>query len=329
MRFGHWLRLLPSKQRSQQYTRVRIPAGAFKKMENIQQQTQTKSWYDKYYKLMFILPVIIMLISLVYLGSFYSKHHDFINKDVSLSGGTTITLTSSIDTDLLEIELKKEYSDINFRKLTDITTGKQISFVIESSVESEQLKASIEKILGYQLTDTNSSIEFTGSSLSGNFYRQLIIALIISFALMSIVVAISFRTFIPSMAVIFSAFSDVVMPLALVDALGIKISAAGIAAFLMLIGYSVDTDVLLTSRALKKKEGTLNQRIYGAFKTGITMTLTSLAAVIPAFFLILGLPDSFRQIFLVLAFGLAADIVNTWFTNASIIKWYCTKKGIN
>ena len=298
-------------------------------MENIQQQTQTKSWYDKYYKLMFILPVIIMLISLVYLGSFYSKHHDFINKDVSLSGGTTITLTSSIDTDLLEIELKKEYSDINFRKLTDITTGKQISFVIESSVESEQLKASIEKILGYQLTDTNSSIEFTGSSLSGNFYRQLIIALIISFALMSIVVAISFRTFIPSMAVIFSAFSDVVMPLALVDALGIKISAAGIAAFLMLIGYSVDTDVLLTSRALKKKEGTLNQRIYGAFKTGITMTLTSLAAVIPAFFLILGLPDSFRQIFLVLAFGLAADIVNTWFTNASIIKWYCTKKGIN
>ena len=298
-------------------------------MENIQQQTQTKSWYDKYYKLMFILPVIIMLISLVYLGSFYSKHHDFINKDVSLSGGTTITLTSSIDTDLLEIELKKEYSDINFRKLTDITTGKQISFVIESSVESEQLKASIEKILGYQLTDTNSSIEFTGSSLSGNFYRQLIIALIISFALMSIVVAISFRTFIPSMAVIFSAFSDVVMPLALVDALGIKISAAGIAAFLMLIGYSVDTDVLLTSRALKKKEGTLNQRIYGAFKTGITMTLTSLAAVIPAFFLISGLPDSFRQIFLVLAFGLAADIVNTWFTNASIIKWYCTKKGIN
>ena len=96
----------------------------------------------------------------------------------------------------------------------------------------------------------------------------------------------------------------------------------------MLIGYSVDTDILLTTRALKKQEGTVNQRIYGAFKTGIFMTITALAAVLPAFFIITGLPDSFRQIFFILALGLGADIINTWLTNASIIKWYCEKKGI-
>jgi preprotein translocase subunit SecF len=298
-------------------------------MEHNQTQTQEKkSWYDKSYKLMFVLPVIVMIISLVYLGIFYSKHNDFIYKDVSLSGGTTITLTGNIDANLLETELKKQFSNINFRELTDITTGKQLSLIIQSPSEPEALEAAIEKILGYPLDEKNSSIEFTGPSLSANFYKQLIIAVIISFVLMSIVVAISFRTFVPSMAVILSAFSDIIMPLALIDALGIKISAAGIAAFLMLIGYSVDTDVLLTSRALKKREGTLNQRIFGAFKTGITMTLTSLAAVLPAFFIVSGLPDSFRQIFLILAFGLLADIVNTWFTNASIIKWYCMKKGI-
>ena len=60
----------------------------------------------------------------------------------------------------------------------------------------------------------------------------------------------------------------------------------------------------------------------------MTMTLTALAAVLPAFFIVTGLPDSFRQIFLILAIGLFADLVNTWLTNASIIKWYCTKKGI-
>ena len=65
-----------------------------------------------------------------------------------------------------------------------------------------------------------------------------------------------------------------------------------------------------------------------AFKTGSLMTLTALAAVLPAFFIVTGLPDSFRQIFLILAIGLFADLVNTWLTNASIIKWYCTKKGI-
>ena len=296
-------------------------------LQTSNQQNQ-KSWYDQYYKVLFAIPVLIMILSLVYLAVFYSKHKDFVYKDVSLSGGTTITLTGNINTENLEAELKKEFSDISFRKLTDITTGHKASFIIESSASPEQIKPKIEEILGYQLDEKNSSIEFTGSSLSGNFYRQLIIALIISFILMSIVIFILFRTFIPSIAVIFAAFSDIVMSLALINLLEIKISAAGIAAFLMLIGYSVDTDILLTTRALKKRGGKLNERIYSAFKTGILMTGTALTAVLPVFFIISGLPDSFKQIFLILAFGLSADIINTWLTNAGIIKWYCEKKGI-
>ncbi len=145
---------------------------------------------------------------------------------------------------------------------------------------------------------------------------------------MSITVFIIFRTFVPSIAVIFAAFGDIIMPLALIDFLGIRLSAAGIAAFLMLIGYSVDTDILLTTRALRTKGGNINQRIYRAFITGTFMTITALAAVLPAFFIVSGLPDSFRQIFLILALGLTADLINTWLTNASIIKWYCDRKGI-
>jgi preprotein translocase subunit SecF len=58
------------------------------------------------------------------------------------------------------------------------------------------------------------------------------------------------------------------------------------------------------------------------------MTLTVVAAILPAFFLVTGLPDSFRQIFLILALGLFADIFNTWLTNASILKWYCKSRGL-
>ena len=88
------------------------------------------------------------------------------------------------------------------------------------------------------------------------------------------------------------------------------------------------SDLLLTTRAIKKQEGSLNLRILGAFKTGILMTSTALLVVLPAFFIVTGLPDSFRQIFLILAIGLGADIINTWLTNASLIKIYATKRGI-
>jgi preprotein translocase subunit SecF len=284
--------------------------------------------YNKWYKIMFIIPFLLLLLSVFYIGLTYSRTGDFILKDVSLSGGTSITVNGDLDYSKLESELKTQYDDISFKKLSDISSGKQVAFIVESSAEPEQLKESIETILGIKLTSENSNTEFSGPALSSTFYKQLIFALIISFILMSIVIFILFRTFVPSMAVIFSAFADIVMPLAIVDYFGIKLSTAGIAAFLMLIGYSVDTDILLTTRALKKRGGTLNYRIFGAFKTGIFMTSTALFAVLPAFFIVTGLPDSFRQIFLILALGLSADIINTWLTNASIIKWYCEKHGI-
>jgi len=299
-------------------------------MEENKQQTEhhVKGWYDKYHKILLFIPVAILLISLIYLIVMYNQTGDLINRDVSLKGGTTITLIGDIDAAKIESQLKDKIPDVSFRVLSELGTRKQTALVIESSLEPDELKSEVESILDYELTDENSSIEFTGPSLSKNFYRQLIIALIISFVLMSLVILIMFKSFIPSIAVIFAAFSDIVFTLAFIDYLGIKISAAGIAAFLMLIGYSVDTDILLTTRALKKTEGTLNQRIYGAMKTGIFMTLTALVAVLPAFFIVTGLPDSFRQIFLILAIGLVTDIFNTWLTNASIIKWYCESKGI-
>lgn len=285
-------------------------------------------FYNNNYKKILIIPIIILIISLSYLGYFYSKNNDIMLKDSSLTGGTTITLIGDIDSKALESSLKSQFSDLNLRKITDLRTGKPISTIIETSAKPEEIKPVLEKVLGYKLTTENSSIEFTGPSLSKSFYKQLIVALLISFILMSFVVFILFRTFIPSMAVIFSVFSDIVIPLALVNFLGIEISAAGIAAFLMLIGYSVDTDILLTTRAIRKKGGTINTRLYGAFKTGVFMTSTALIAVIPAFFIVSSLPDSFRQIFLILALGLFADLINTWMTNMSIIKWYCEKKRV-
>jgi len=307
---------------------------------NIQgQKTNGKSWFDKHYRLLMILPILITLLSLVYLGFFfYSHNHEFILKDVSLSGGTMITITadtSSINFEEFKTALEEKTSlrgfDVSLRKLTDIGTGEMLSISIESQSGSEELKTDVESILGFPLTKDNSSIEFSESSLGKNFFNQLMIALLIAFILMSMVIFIMFRTFIPSMAVIFSAFSDIIVPLAIVDFFGIKLSAAGIAAFLMLVGYSVDTDILLTTRALdpkKAREGSLNQRLFGAFKTGILMTLTALFAVLPAFFIVTGLPDSFRQIFLILALGLCADIIYTWMANLGIIKWYCEKKGM-
>ena len=142
---------------------------------------------------------------------------------------------------------------------------------------------------------------------------------------MAIVVFIYFRIPIPCLAVVFSAFSDIVVTVAVVNLLGIKLGTAGIAAFLMLIGYSVDTDILLTTRVLKRKEGTEFERILSSVSTGMTMTLTAITAVAVA--IIFTQNDTIRQIMTILLIGLLADIINTWIQNVGILRLYLERKS--
>jgi len=290
------------------------------------EERESKKWYDKHYKLLFLLPVILLVFSLFYISFFYIQNKDLMHKDVTLTGGTAITVYAENSPEEIEKFLSVEGVDASVRSLADLRTGKQIAFSVESAIEADRLRHVIEKNLGYNLTEENSSIEFTGSALSESFYNELMMALIIAFFLMAIVVFIIFRTTIPSLAVIFAAFSDIVITLAIIDFFGIRLSTAGIAAFLMLIGYSVDTDIMLTTRLLKRKESFLLERMKEALRTGLTMTITSIAAVFSAYLIIVS--PVLKQLFLILTIGLCIDLITTWLGNASLLKWYCDKKHI-
>jgi len=148
--------------------------------------------------------------------------------------------------------------------------------------------------------------------------------MIIAFVLMSIVVFLFFKTFMPSTAVIVCAISDIIETLAIFNLTGIKLTTAGVAAFLMLIGYSVDTDMLLTTRVLKRREGTMMSRIYSAIGTGMTMTLTTIVAVVVALVFIKS--DVIRQIMTIILIGLLLDIVNTWIQNVGIVRMYIERR---
>jgi preprotein translocase subunit SecF len=286
-----------------------------------------KIWHDKYYKKLLLIPLALLIFSFVYIGVFYSQHHDIMLKDISLTGGTSITLNDNlINTGNLKIFLQDKLEDMSIKEISDLVTGEKVAVIIETKTDAETAKTILEEYLNYDLTEENSSMEFTGSSLSSSFYKQLLIALLVSFVFMSIVVFILFKTAVPSGAVILSAFADILMTLVAVNILGIKMSTAGIISLLMLIGYSVDTDILLTNRLLRRHEGTVNERISGAFKTGITMTLTSLVAVAVAFFVVKSFSSVLSQIFTILIIGLIFDMFNTWVTNVSILKWHLERK---
>ncbi|MDE1848536.1 MAG: protein translocase subunit SecF [Nanoarchaeota archaeon] len=300
-------------------------------MEKGKLKEKISAFYNKRYKFLFLASALLIILALIYIFVFHAKTGDFIYRDISLAGGTSVTIYSSnLSVSQLQRDLPTYLGDIDVNSIKDIVTQQQKAVIIQTHENADQAKTTLERYLGYNLTEQNSSFEFTNPSIGTSFYQQLLIAILIAFVFMSIVVFILFRTFIPSLAVVLSAFADILMTLAVVDLSGMKLSSAGIIAFLMLIGYSVDTDILLTNRVLKSTgSGSVNSKIFGAFKTGITMTIAALVAVLSALLILSSFSNTMSQIFTILAIGLCFDVFNTWVTNAVIIKWYASKKYEN
>ena len=166
-----------------------------------------------------------------------------------------------------------------------------------------------------------------GPALGELFWDSAVKVVILAFILIIIVIFFFFREIIPSLAVILSAILDILGAMAGMALFGIGLGLASIPALLMLIGYSVDTDILLTTRLLKRKEGSPGQRAAGSMKTGLTMTFTTLAAVI--IMMLVSWQAQMLVVFevaAVLLFGLITDLLSTWLMNAPILLWYAEKK---
>ena len=279
------------------------------------------------------LPFLILALALAQIGYQIYSTGDFMNRDVSLKGGVTVTVPYEKETDVgqLEKQISSQFqkNDVSVRTLR--STGAVVGVIVEADIDGndkaqvDKLLKSIESSLKIDLGKVDYGIEIIGSSLGASFFRESLIALAVAFLFMGLVVLIYFRTFIPSIAIILAAFSDMVVALAAINLMDIRIGTAGIAAFLMLIGYSVDTDILLTVRVLKRKEGNVMDRVLSSIKTGMTMTITAIISVIVA--LSVTQSEVIRQIMLILLIGLIADIFFTWILNVGLLRIYIERKA--
>ena len=286
--------------------------------------------YQKNYKKLLFIPFVILLLALISIGIFYAQTGDFINKGISLKGGVSITVPGALqEASQLEMTLQDSFSgtEINVRALRE--AGRQKGILVEADVTDNKVVQDqiIQELVSLTSIPRSSyAVESVGSSLGATFFRQTVIAMLIAFLFMGVVVFAYFRNFVPSLAVILAAFSDIVITLAVVNLMGVRVSTAGIAAFLMLIGYSVDTDILLTTRVLKSKEGSIFDRVVSALRTGLTMSATTLIAVSIAY--IFAQSVVLKQIMLIIIIGLIVDIIMTWFQNAGLLRLYFEKKEV-
>ena len=184
-------------------------------------------------------------------------------------------------------------------------------------------KTRLVSLLGSYVQLSNYSYNDVTATLGSYFLAQVRNIIIVAFILVAIAVFFIFRTPIPSLAVVFGAANDIIVALGAMGAFHIPLGIASVGGILMLIGFSIDTDMLSSIRILKRSEGTPTERAMSTFKTGVTMTSTAIISFATLFAIsYFAFITTYVEISGVVLFGLLADIFTTWFGTTVMVVWY-------
>jgi preprotein translocase subunit SecF len=257
-------------------------------------------------------PLAILAVALLIIAGAYVLTGAPVDLGIEFTGGSEIRFDAGGASDA---DIEETFSGVAVESLRSVGNEQEVVFGPE--VDTERVERLAEEA-GYDVLSVESRSADFGSEAQG----QALFGLVIAFVGMSIIIAIIFRTFVPSLAIVASAFSDIMVPLALMNLLGIDLTLGAVAALLMLIGYSVDSDILLNNHILRR-HGDFYESTFRAMRTGVSMTVTSIAAMTTMAVVawLFGI-TLLNEIALVLVFGLTTDLLNTYMLNLSLLRWY-------
>jgi preprotein translocase subunit SecF len=263
-------------------------------------------------------PLAVLGIALLVLTGSFLLFGTPVQLGMDFAGGTELT----VQTTASEEEIPEAF-DEEPESVQSVASEENHYIVQFTSTDQEALSDQAEANLAQ---DGDASIIQQVSSTSASFGEQTqqtaLLGIAVAFLGMSVLAFVLFRTFVPSIAIVISAFSDIVIPLAFMSIVGIPLSLGTVAALLMLIGYSVDSDILLNNHVLRRG-GDFYESTHRAMRTGVTMTVTSMMAM-----LVMGVAawifgvELLSSIGIILFVGLAADLMNTYMLNLSLLRWY-------
>jgi preprotein translocase subunit SecF len=258
------------------------------------------------------IPLAILALALLVIAAWYVMTGVPVDLGLAFTGGTEVRFTTNDDLS----QVRDTFDGMNYDSIQPAAGGG--TYILTTQADDTTAIENAAEEAGYDIQQVQERSASFGSAAQ----QQAILGLLVAFAGMSLLVFALFRTFVPSIAVVVSAFSDIMIPVALMNIFDIQLTLGAVAALLMLIGYSVDSDILLNNHVLRRRGG-FYESAYRAMRTGITMTLTSISAmvvmtIVATFFGIPLLPE----IGLILVFGLVADLMNTYLLNMSLLRYY-------
>ncbi len=219
---------------------------------------------------------------------------------------------------------KLSKSDLNATTMNELESAFSDAYRQVYSNYQDSISKPIEKYVSY----SSISVQTVSPVLSTHFLEKARYVVVMAAVLSTVFVFLFFRNIAASIAVMTGALSDIIISVGAMGLFGIPLTLPSFAALLMLIGYSLDTDILLTMRMLKRR-GDNRDKAHDAMKTGLTMSVTAVLSFGVIFVLatLTHIPTYYEIASVALA-GLIGDMFATWGINAVLLLYFIEKRGM-
>ncbi|MBN1541012.1 protein translocase subunit SecF [candidate division KSB1 bacterium] len=237
----------------------------------------------------------IFSLALIVIGLFSLIIHHGIEYSIDFTGGTSLQLRFEKLTSAGDLRSALDKIGLGTAEIKKIGQDPENEFLIrvEEKGEGTDIADMIEKELTAAYPDNPYeilSVTEIGPKIGGELRRAAILAVLIS--LLGILIYISWRfEFKFAVGAVIALFHDVVITLGVFSVLGLEISLAVVAAFLTIVGYSLNDTIVVYDRIRENLKTMRRDTYYSIVNASINQTLsrtiitslTTLAVVVVLF----------------------------------------------
>lgn len=285
--------------------------------------------FVKHRKLFFSIGGISILVSLLlvlFMG---------LNPSIEFRGGSefTVTHTKVTDQQLAYNVLKEVGASSTKARVTQVgTDGIMLQTTKLSDIKTIELRDALAK--AYGVSDKEVTSTYIGPSWGKDVTTKALWSLVIFIVLVSILMALYFRTWTMSASALFALVHDIALTAGFFALTQVEVSPATVIGFLTILGYSLYDTVVVFDKIRENTDGFLAQRRYtydDLVNLSVNQTLvrsinTSVVAILPvgailfigSFLLGAG---TLRDISLALFVGMIVGTLSSVFLASPLLSW--------
>jgi len=213
------------------------------------------SFIENNYKKFLMISMVIFVIFVVIILFNYFKYGYIINKSITISGGYVTLINNNYHITNPEIQNTLNQMNItdyvlyNTPNIIYIESGKQINETLLINLLNQDYNI--------KLLPTDISIQQYSSLVGNLIFNQFLFFVILAMILAAFIIFIAFRASKITLNIISTILFDVIGLLSILSITKYPIGANGFIGMLMILGFAIDNNVVLSTNIVKEKENHL------------------------------------------------------------------------